>query len=334
MVPRLTKYSIPAVLASVGVLLLFPLFMKPYMIDVMVGILLFAFLSNAWNIIGGYAGQLSLGHATFFGIGAYTSTCLFVNFGLPPLAGMFVGAILGGLAGFILGFLCFRYGLKAAYFALATLAFAEIARIIAYNWKAIGSSLGILIPLGKSSLINLTFTDKYAYYYVILVMAALSLGIVYLIDRSKMGLYLLAIREDEEAAEAAGVDTTKYKLLAITLSAALTATGGTFYAQYLMYISPEEVFGIGISIEIILRPIIGGAGTLFGPIIGAFTLGPLAELARVHLGGYSGVHLAAYGLIVILVVLFLPEGIGPQIVSFVKRLTGKGNKRYGISSEN
>lgn len=306
-------------LACVGILLVFPLFLKPYMLDVMIVIFLFAMLATAWDIIGGYAGQLSLGHVAFFGIGAYTSTYLFVNHNISPWIGMLIGAFLATFAALIMGFLCFRYGLKGPFFALATLAFAEVLRLIAYNWKVIGGSLGILIPLHQSSLINFTFFHKINYYYIIFFMMVFSICIVYFIERSKMGLYLMAIREDEDAAESAGVDTTKYKLLAISVSAFLTAMGGTFYAQYIMYISPEEVFGLHLSIEIILRSIIGGTGTVFGPVLGAFVLGPLSEWARVHLGGYSGVHLMVYGIIVIAVVLFLPNGVGPKLKDLFAR---------------
>lgn len=319
---KLKKLTIPL---CIGVFLLLPLFSKTYLIDIMIGIFLFGFLANAWNLIGGYAGQLSLGHAAFFGIGAYTSTYLYVNHGLSPWIGMLIGATLGAAAGFIIGFLCFRYGLKAAFFALATLAFAEIFRIIGYNWKAIGASIGILIPLSESSIVKFVFFEKTAYYYIIFALLVFSTVLIFVIDRSKMGLYLTAIREDEDAAESAGVDTTKYKLIAICLSAFLTAMGGTFYAQYIMYISPEGVFGVHLSIEIILRAIIGGTGTVFGPVLGAFTLGPLSELARVYLGGYSGVHLMVYGLIVLLVVLFLPHGIGPKLRDFLVNFKGQGN---------
>ena len=300
-------------LAAAGLLLLLPLFLRPYIMDVMIMIFLYALLANAWDIIGGYAGQLSLGHAAFFGIGAYTSTWLFVNWGVSPWLGMLAGAALAAMAALILGFLCFRYGLKGPYFSLATLAFGEVMRLIAMNWDVVGGSLGILIPLQKNSLVYFTFAHKIYYYYIAFLLMALSTLVLFLIDRSKMGLYLMAIREDEDAAEAAGVDTSRYKLAAIAVSAMLTATGGTFYAQYLMYISPEEVFGVQHSIEIILRPIIGGSGTVFGPVLGAFVLGPLSEWARLYLGGYSGVHLMVYGIMVMLVVLFLPTGIGPRL---------------------
>jgi branched-chain amino acid transport system permease protein len=323
----LRSLMLPA--ALIGLLIL-PQFLKPYLLDVMIVIFLFAFLGAAWDLIGGYAGQLSLGHAAFFGIGAYTSTYLFVNFQITPWIGMLAGGLLATLIAAFIGFLCFRYGLRGPFFALATLAFAEVLRLIATNWTVIGGSLGILIPLQKSSLVTLTFTHKANYYFIILFMMLLGIGITYLIDRSKMGLYLMAIREDEDAAESAGVNTTRYKLWAISISAFLTAMAGTFYAQYIMYISPEEVFGIHFSIEMILRPIIGGSGTVLGPVIGAFVLGPLSELARVYLGGYSGVHLMIYGLIVILVVLFLPDGIGPRLKELFK--TSKDGSHVQSSS--
>jgi len=312
-------------LLCLGLFLVMPLFLTPYMLDFMIVIFLFAFLASAWDIIGGYAGQLSLGHAAFFGIGAYTSTYLYVNQNISPWIGMIAGALLATFVAIILGFLCFRYGLKGPFFALATLAFAEVLRLVATNWGAIGGALGILIPLTGDSFVKFTFMEKINYYYIIFFMMIFSALIVSFIDRSKMGLYLMAIRENEDTAESAGVDTTKYKLLAISISAFLTGMGGTFYAQYVMYISPNEVFGIPLSIEIILRSIIGGSGTVLGPVLGAFVLGPLAEWARVYLGGYSGVHLMIYGGIVMLVVLVMPNGIGPRLWDLVRRYEGKVN---------
>ena len=259
--------------------------------------------------MGGYAGQFSFGHAAFFGIGAYTSTLIFVNWGISPWIGMVFGGLLGMLLGLLIGSLCFHYGLKGPYFALATLAFAELLRLISLNLDLTGKAMGILIPLKGNAPLSFQHESKIFYYFVILLMFIGVLWVARWIDRGRIGDYFAAIREDEDSAEAIGVNTFAYKLLGILISGFLTALGGTFYAQYFLYIDPEVTFGIGTSIEIFLRPIVGGMGTVYGPIIGALVLGPLGEVTRGILGGYHGVHLMIYGAILVGVIVFLPKGI-------------------------
>lgn len=274
----------------------------------MILILYYAYLGQSWNILGGYAGQLSLGHAAFFGVGAYTSTILFLQYGITPWLGMFVGGCLALIIGLGLGFLTFKYGLRGAYFSLVTLAFAEILRLVATNWDWLGGAVGFLIPARENPSVFLSL-NKYFYYYLILVMLILVSVVTWRIQNSKLGIYLTSIREDEVAAESLGIDSFKYKLIATGISAFFTAMAGTFYAQYLLYIDPSIVFDTSLSIEIILRPIIGGSGTVIGPILGAFILGPLSEFTRAYLGNISGLHLMVYGAILMLVIKYMPHGV-------------------------
>ena len=272
-------------------------------------IFLYAYLGLCWNIISGFGGQLSIGHAAFLGIGAYTSTLLYIHTGLSPWIGMLLGGILSGVTGLILGFLSFRFGLKGHYFALTTIAFAEIVRLITLNVKILGSAKGLLLPFKGNKPWLFQFTGKIELYYIAMGLMVFGLLISYSISRSRLGFYLAAIREDEASASALGVNTFLYKMIAIAISASMTALGGTFLAQYTMYIQPDFTMALSQSMEILIRPIIGGVGTVLGPVLGAFLLGPLSEVTRVWFGGYHGVHLVIYGTVLIIFMIFLPKGI-------------------------
>lgn len=298
---------------------LLPFFLPAYFTHVLIMILFYAYLGTSWNILGGYTGQFSFGHAAFFGIGAYTSTLIFANWGVSPWIGMIFGGILGMLLGLLIGSLSFHYGLRGPYFALATLAFAELLRLISLNLELTGKAMGILLPLRGDAPLYFQHESKIFYYFVILLMFTGSLWLAWHIERGKMGDYFAAIREDEDSAEAIGVNTFSYKLLAILISGFLTALGGTFYAQYFLYIDPTIAFGVGNSIEIILRPIVGGMGTVYGPVIGALVLGPLGEVTRGLLGGYQGVYLMIYGAILVGVIIFLPKGIYGWFINLRQR---------------
>jgi branched-chain amino acid transport system permease protein len=233
---------------------------------------------------------------------------------------MFVGGALAAVLGLIVGFLGFRFGLRGFYFVLLTVAFAEICRIVASNVDAIGGALGYYITFTGNPR-QFQFQDTRVYYYVALAMMVAATALVAWLERRRAGVYLAAIREDEAACEALGVDTFRYKMLAMVLSSFLTGVGGAFYAFYLFSLQPNTVFGIPLSVEIIIRPIVGGAGTVLGPILGSFILSPLAELARHYFaqGGWHGAHLIAYGVLLIAVVLFLPEGAYPRLARLVRR---------------
>jgi branched-chain amino acid transport system permease protein len=295
------------VLALAALAALPPLLPK-YGLEVLISILFFAYLGTCWNILGGYAGQFSFGHAAFFGLGAYTSTLLLLRLGLTPWLGMLAGGALAAAFGLFEGYLSFRYGLRGPYFSLVTLAFAEMLRVVAVNWKAVGSSLGLVVPSGSSP-VQFLFAGKLPYYYVILAMTLVALAITRLIERSRMGYALAAIRENEDAAEASGVNALATKLSAMAVSSFLTALGGTFYAQYFAYIDPSLTFGPAISIQGLLPAIVGGAGTVVGPLLGSFVLTPISELTRAVLRGRAGADVMLYGLILILVISFLPNGL-------------------------
>jgi len=300
--------------AAVTALLALPAVLSSYAVTVFIFIFFYGYLGQAWNILGGYGGQLSAGHAAFVGVGAYTTTLLSMHWGLSPWIGMLVGATLAAGLGAIVGGLGFRFGLRGFYFVLLTVAFAEVCRIIALNTEAMGGALGLYITFSGNPW-RLQFQDNRAYYYVALALMLLATAVVARVERSRLGAYLLAIREDEDAAEALGVDTFRYKLYAIVLSAFLAGLGGAFYANYLFSLQPNAVFGIPLSVDIIIRPVIGGAGTLLGPLLGSLVLSPLAEIARVYFTrpGWAGLHLVIYGVLLIGVVLFLPQGVYPHL---------------------
>ncbi|MBI2217441.1 MAG: branched-chain amino acid ABC transporter permease [Candidatus Rokubacteria bacterium] len=306
-------------IAALGVLLALPAVVSSYVLTILIFIFFYAFLGQAWNVVGGYAGQLSVGHAAFLGVGAYASAVLAQEVGLSPWLGMFVGGALAGALGAVIGYLGFRFGLRGFYFVLLTVAFAEVCRIVVNNVEAVGGAVGFYITFTGDPR-QFQFRDNRAWYYVTLVLMLAATGIVALIERRRFGVYLAAIREDESAAEALGVDTLRYKMLAMIVSSFLTGVGGTFYACYLLSLQPNAVFGIPLSVEIIIRPIVGGSGTLLGPILGSFILTPLAEVSRYYLGqgGWHGAHLIAYGVLLVAVVLFLPEGAYPRLVRLVR----------------
>ncbi len=272
-------------------------------------ILFFAYLGVAWNILGGYAGQFSFGHAAFFGLGAYTSTLLYLHYGVSPWIGMLLGGLAGVLLGLLSGFLSFRYGLRGPYFALVMLAFAEMLRLSFETWMSKSHPLGLPIPLKGTSLLDFQFKDKGRYFYIVLVMLIAATFLCHRLVRSKIGAYWMAIRDNEDAAEALGINALAYKLLAMAISASLTAMGGTFYAQYFLTLEVNDVFGVQISVEILLSAIIGGAGTVFGPLVGAVALQLLAEVTRVYIRAFSGFDLMVYGCVLILVIIFLPQGL-------------------------
>jgi branched-chain amino acid transport system permease protein len=301
-------------LAAVALLLALPAVLGSYALSIFIFIFFFGFLGQAWNIVGGYAGQLSIGHAAFVGVGAYTAAILARDAGLTPWIGMFVGGAVAALLGAVIGYLGFRFGLRGFYFALLTVAFAEIARIVTANLDATGGALGLYITFTGDPR-QFQFSSNRPHYYIALALMLVATGVAAWMEQHRFGVYLAAIREDEVASEALGVDSFKYKMLAIVVSAFLTGMGGTFYAFYFLSLQPNTIFGIPLSVDITLRAIVGGSGTLLGPILGSFLLTPLAELSRAYFstGGWTGVHLIAYGLLLIVVVLFVPQGVYPYL---------------------
>ncbi len=289
---------------------------------VMIMFVLFATLGEAWNIITGYAGQTSFGHAAFFGIGAYTSTVLLWKFDVSPWIGMLVGAVIAATVACIVSYPCFK--LSGHYFAIATLAIGEIILQLFVSWEYVEGATGIMLPIKERGLWNLQFhpANKLPYFYIIFFLFVLTVMAVYIIEHSKMGFYLKAIRENPDAALSIGIDITKYKLYAMAVSAFLTAIVGSFYAQYVMYIDPFMVFPLAISMQIVLLTVLGGLGNIFGPIIGSAILIFMSQYSRIIFGGTGkGIDLIIFGLLVVLVACYQPNGI----VGLFKRFIGNGD---------
>jgi branched-chain amino acid transport system permease protein len=306
---------------------LLPLLLDPrgYWIRVLTITLLFAAMAQAWNIVGGLANQISLGHAAFFGIGAYTSTVLLLKFGISPWLGMLAGGALGGLAAFIIAIPTMR--LQGHYFALATLAFGEVMRVIANVWTSLtGGPGGLSIPFVPPSFAAYSFKMLRPHAYIALVALIVVTAIFQAIRRGAMGYRLRAIKQDVAAAEVIGIDTTRVKLQAAVISGTLTAMLGTLYAQVAVFFDPDTVFAIaGISIRIALIAIIGGIGTAAGPILGAFFIIPLEEIMNDLLSSRAaGLSQLVFGVILILVILWQPRGIINVVTSLRARLSRGG----------
>src|SRR3954471_8758283 len=277
-------------------------------LNFMVVALLIALVGQGWNVLGGYGGQYSFGHAAFFGTGAYVTAILQVQYGINAWLGLLIGIAAGALVGAVIGALSFRSGLKGSYFALVTLAFAEVLRIIASVAPITGAGVGTLIKLDLRPE-AFQFQSRAPFYWIMLGFITVSLLIAKLLERSRFGAYLVAVRENEDAAKAVGIDVVTVKLLAMTLSAAITAAGGCFYAQYFLFLDAGIAYGPWISVEALLAPIIGGIGTIYGPLLGALVVKTLGEITKLATGDAPGLDLVIYGCVLILVVAFAPRGI-------------------------
>ncbi|MGH8707639.1 MAG: branched-chain amino acid ABC transporter permease [Burkholderiales bacterium] len=315
-VPRRGLVLLAMLLALLAV---FPLFASGYLLAVGFLILYFAFVGQAWNVMMGFAGQLSLGHSLYVGLGAYAAAALYVHFGLSPWIGLGAAVALCALAGAAIGFLAFRFGVAGVYFAILTIAFAEFARIGFDHFAWVRGSSGLLLPVAnytENDLWNLRGSPR-MFYYLMLALTAGAFVLCHALLRSRMGYYWQAIRESPEAAEALGVNVFRYKMYAVVISAAMTSLAGVLFAFYYNNLFPEQIFHISRSIELILGPIIGGIGTLAGPIVGAFLLTGLAEGLRelmLQVGiDVPGVKQVFYGLCLLAVVIFLPDGVWPPI---------------------
>jgi branched-chain amino acid transport system permease protein len=306
----------------VALLALVPLFVASNIVlNFLVLVLIIALAAQGWNILGGFGGQFSFGHAAFFGTGAYATAILQMRLGVNAWAGFALGIAAGALTGWIIGFLSFRSGLRGSYFALVTLAFAEVFRIIANAVDVTGGAAGMLIRLDMRAG-NLQFASRAACFWIALALVAAALVLTRSIECSRFGARLVAIRENEEAAQALGVDALQTKLAAITLSAGVTAAAGCLYAQYFLFIDAQIAYGTWISVEALLAPIVGGPGTAFGPLIGAFALHGLGELAKLFAGRVPGIDLALFGCLLVVAVAFAPRGI--------LGLVGRTRRRPGL----
>ena len=275
----------------------------------MIMVFIYATLGLAWNLIGGYAGQVSLGHAVYFGLGAYTSTLLLMKAGVNPWLGLAAGVILSAIVSLIVGYPCFKLG--GHYFAIATIAVGEIVQQSWLNWDWAGSAIGLNLPILEEGIKNFEFhTSKLSYYYIALAMTCAALLTTYLVDRSKIGFYFRAIKGDQDAARSLGISHTKYKAYAMVLSAGLTSIAGSFYAQYVLFIDPDSVFPLMLSINMCLMATLGGLSTVWGPVIGAFILIPISEFTRIKMGGGgTGIDIMVYGLLIMIICLYQPKGI-------------------------
>lgn len=301
------KKTLTILIAAIAVLPL--IFKSDSFHNILVLLLIYATLGEAWNIITGFAGQTSFGHAAFFGIGAYASAVLFYKFDISPWVGMFAGGLLAAGVALIISYPTFR--LKGSYFAIATLAVAEIIKQLFVSWDFVEGATGISLPIVNDSWLCMEFhTTKLPYIYIALGLFAIALFACSYIENSKIGFYLKAIRESHEVAESIGINTTNYKTAAMVISAFISAFAGSIYAQYVLYIDPFMLFTLDISIKIVLLTVLGGIGSIYGPLIGASILIPLSEITRVKLGGTGrGIDLMIFGLLVVLVACYQPKGI-------------------------
>jgi len=286
-------------------------------------VMMSAQLGVAWNILGGYAGQVSFGHAAFFGIGAYTSTLLLIQFGVSPWIGMVAGGTVAMIFALLIGWPCFK--LKGHYFAIATIAVAEILQVVFTNWTSVGSAVGLSLPMQQEGLKAFVFNaSKLPYYYIALGLLIGTVLAARTIERSFLGHYFRAIKDEPEAARSVGVNLTRYKLVAISVSSFLTAAGGTLYAQKELFIDPASVMATSLSVKIALASILGGVGSLFGPVIGAGILTSIEEVTRQIFGGSGrGTDLILYGLIILVVAVYYPNGIVGGIKAWGERLAGR-----------
>jgi branched-chain amino acid transport system permease protein len=324
--PRRTLVLLGALLA---VLLAAPWLVNDYLLTVLIVILYSAYTGQAWNIMMGFAGQLSLGHALYAGLGGYLAAVLFTKFGIGPWFGFLAAMPLAAACGAIIGFLAFRFGVSGVYFAILTIAFAEFARIGFDHLPLVDASAGLFLPVAQYAHNDVWRLrgDPTMFYYVILAATVVAFVLCRVLLRSRMGYFWLAIREDEVAARAAGIDTFRYKMYAVMISAAATSFAGVFYAFFYNNLFPEQVFNIGRSIEMILGPVIGGVGTLFGPILGAFVLTGLAETLNSALSAAGldvpGAKEVFYGICLLLVIVTLPEGVWPPLARRLGLTKGK-----------
>jgi branched-chain amino acid transport system permease protein len=341
-------FSAPALVIGVAILaalFLFPSFVQsPYVLHMMILLFLSTIMGESWNIIGGYTGQYSVGHAAYFGAGAYGTLILLQKWEIAPWFGMWVGIAVALVLALVIGSICFR--LRGPYFVLASIAVAEIVRLTVLNTPTVTNGAeGILLtdipPFKIGATVITDFVSKVPFYYISLVLALLTIAVTWLVQHSKLGYCIQAIREDQDAAHSLGISLSFYKNVALAISATLTSLAGSFYAIYIKFIDPTTVLALDLSVQIVLIAIIGGIGTIYGPVVGSLVLVPLSEALRSNviaqglinsgivredsgIGIFLKEHLAhahvlIYGILVVIVILFMPDGV----LGFVKKMTKK-----------
>lgn len=291
------------------IIMLFPLLTKSiFSMHIMCLIFIWAIMGMGWNLIGGYAGQVSNGHALFYGIGAYACGIGMGYYNISPWVSMWIGVLLSGAVAFILGKPLLR--LKGHYFSVATMAVAECGRIIFLNWGYVGGATGVdFLNNKKPSWFTMQFDSKVPYYYIFFIFVVFVFLITLKLDKSKFGYYLRAIKANEDSAQSIGIDTAKYKLIAYMISAGIVGLAGSLYANYLQYIDPYIVMPLNVSMMICLVAVMGGIGTVIGPVIGAVVMTFISEYTRAKFASISGFDLFLYGILVILIVIYLPNGL-------------------------
>jgi branched-chain amino acid transport system permease protein len=305
----MTARDLLPILAFAAAVALAPLLVTSNVVlNFLVFTMIIALAAQGWNLLGGYGGQYSFGHAAFFGTGAYLTAILQVRYGMNAYPAFAAGIALAALVGLAIGFLAFRSGLRGSYFALVTLAFAEVFRVLANASEVTGGAAGILIRL-RADPANFQFAERGTFLWVALALVTLALIATLMLERSRLGAQLVAVRENEAAAQALGVDVLAVKLRAIALSAGMTGAAGGLYAQYFLYLDANIAYGTWISVEALLAPIVGGAGTVFGPVLGAVILHGLSEATKSVAGSVPGIDLVVFGIVLILVVRYPPRDI-------------------------
>jgi branched-chain amino acid transport system permease protein len=309
-------------------LILLALARNSFQYDTIIAMTMWAAAAAAWNVLGGYAGQVSIGHAAFFGIGAYTSTLLWVRLGVSPWIGALAGGLLAATVGVALGGVCFR--LRGPFFSLVTLAFGEVVRIVAIAWRSVTEgAFGVILP-HHMGFANMMFRDDRVYGLIIWSVLLLIFLFTAYLNGSRLGYSLATFREDPDVALALGISTKRVRLIAVGASAFLTALIGTFYAQYVQIIDPPSVFTIDYSVQVVLFSVVGGTGTLLGPIFGAFLLVPLDQVLRETLGSsWQGLNLVIYGFGVVAMLFYLPQGLVPTISGWFARRTAVARAAAG-----
>ncbi len=328
----MTKETLDKILKIVLIVGVFtlPLWMSsPAYLQIVILLFWYAYITTSWNMVGGWAGVLPLGHSAYIGIGAYTSTVLAIHYGLSPWIGMVAGGILAAIVGIIIGIPTLK--MRGAYFALSTMAFGEGVRVFVENTDKLGPFVlngprGICIPL-QESFTNFQFMSKVPYYYIILIMLCIALFVTWYMSRIRIGYYLNAGGEEPEAAQSLGVNVARYKVIAMGISCFMTALAGTFYAQLMLYFYPKGLLGLDLSFEIAFISLIGGRGTLAGPVIGALLLRPVTDFSRIYFSSMlPGLHLVIYGVVLILVMLYQPRGLQAPLSRFydwfLNKMTG------------
>ena len=324
----MTRMKTIAVVVLAGVL---PSVVDASHLNTVILVLMAAQVGVAWNIVGGYAGQVSLGHAAFYGLGAYTSTLLLVKFGVNPWLGVLAGGGVAALLSLAFGWSCFR--LKGHYFAMATIAVAELVQIFFTEWEFGGAAVGVYVPMNRQGWVWMNFATKLPYYWLALGLLTVTLGVNWWIERSFLGYYFRAIKDEPDAARSIGVNLARYKQVALSVSAFFTALGGSLYAQKELYIDPNSVLSTALSIKVALVAILGGVGTLMGPVVGSVVLTSIEEFSRVLFGGTGrGTDVIIYASLIIVIAVFYPTGLIGWVRSFKDRRAARADAARQIQA--